>query len=268
MPELLFLGSSGAIQVPSFHCSCRTCQEARDNPKLRRTRASVALIGEEVVLVDAGPDLETQLERESIRRIDRVFITHWHFDHVWGLAALGEPASLSKWPLVDVYLPKQVMHHFDQELSHIQNKVNVHGTRVGDKFELPDAAWTIVKTTHTTDSVGFIIESSKRLAYLVDGVVPPPETVDLLKDLDYLILEATVDELAPQKDEQWVNFSLSQATEFWRQVEARECILTHLSCHSWRNRKLVAGLSHEERLEYENNNPRLSFAYDGMCIKL
>ena len=27
-PTLVFLGSSGAIQVPSFHCTCNVCQAA------------------------------------------------------------------------------------------------------------------------------------------------------------------------------------------------------------------------------------------------
>jgi len=89
--ELVFLGTSAAIQVPSFHCTCEVCEAARKDPKHRRTRASVALLGEETVLIDASPDMEFQLEREAIRRIDRIFLTHWHFDHVWGLAALGEP---------------------------------------------------------------------------------------------------------------------------------------------------------------------------------
>jgi ribonuclease BN (tRNA processing enzyme) len=174
---------------------------------------------------------------------------------VWGLAALGEPSSLSKWPIIDVYLPRPVAYHFDQELSYMQNSANVHGTQVEDRFELPDAAWTVLKTTHTADSVSFILESSKKLVYLVDSVVPPPETVNLLKDLDYLVLEATADELALQKGERWESFSLPQAIEFWRQVEADRCILTYLSCHSWKNKELVAGLSHEERFEYEKKKP-------------
>ena len=32
--NLTFLGTSGGIQVPSFHCSCRTCEDARKNPGL------------------------------------------------------------------------------------------------------------------------------------------------------------------------------------------------------------------------------------------
>ena len=43
--ELVFLGTSGAIQVPAFFCSCEVCEAARSNPQHRRTRASIALIG-------------------------------------------------------------------------------------------------------------------------------------------------------------------------------------------------------------------------------
>jgi phosphoribosyl 1,2-cyclic phosphate phosphodiesterase len=268
MTELVFLGSSGAIQVPSFHCSCRVCHAARHNLNQRRTRASIVLIGAEVVLVDASPDLEFQLEREAIRKIDRIFITHWHFDHVWGLAALGEPSSIANWPCIDVHLPHQVDYHFDQELAYMKDRVTIHSIQPGDRFELPDATWEVVKTTHTLNSIGFIIESSQRFAYLVDGVMPPAETLERLKDLDFVILEATVDELWPKKGEKWVNFSLIQAIKCWKKIGTEKCILTHLSCHSWKNGRLVAGLSDRERREVEAKYPGLNFAHDGMRIKI
>jgi len=268
MVEILFLGSSGAIQVPSFHCSCQVCQAARKNPKHRRTRASVALLGKECVLIDASPDLEAQLEREAIRQVERIFITHWHSDHIGGIAALAEPSSIAKWPLIDVYLPRQVTQHFDQELSYMKERVNVHGILPGDRLDLPDAAWEIVKTTHTDHSVGFIVESSKRFAYLVDGIVPPSKTLKRLKNIDLIILEATLDELKPKNGENWVNFSLQQAIEFWKRTGIDQCILTHLSCHSWKNGKLVEGISKDERINLEERNPGLKFAYDGMRIRL
>ena len=107
-PEMVFLGSSGAIQVPAFFCSCDICEAARADPGRRRTRASVALLGQEITLIDASPDIEFQLEREALRQVNRIFITHWHYDHVWGLGMLAEPSSCAKWPRIDVYLPKQV----------------------------------------------------------------------------------------------------------------------------------------------------------------
>jgi len=267
-PELVFLGTSGTVQVPSFHCFCEVCEAARINPRHRRTRASIALIGQEVVLVDAGPDLEFQLEREAIRQVDRIFITHWHFDHIGGLAALGTPSKLAKWPRIEVYLPHQVVYHFDQELAYMKNRLNLHPVKPGDRFELPDATWEVVKTAHTEHGVGFIVESSQRFAYLGDGVMPPPETVERLKGLDFVILGATVDELFLREGERWADFSLQQALDCWKQIGVEKCILTHLSCHSWKDDRLVAGLSSSERTEYEKRIPRLKFAYDGMRVVL
>ncbi|MFQ6043304.1 MAG: MBL fold metallo-hydrolase [Candidatus Poribacteria bacterium] len=263
--ELVFLGTSGCIQVPAFFCECATCAAARRNGTRRRTRAGVALLGDEIVLIDAGPDLEHQLERERIRRPERIFITHWHFDHIAGLGAFGEPSSIYKWPAIEIYVPRQVAHHFDEELAYMRNCFNIHPIEPGVQVELPDGTWEVVKTTHTEHSVGFIVDSSRRFAYLIDGVVPPPETLQRLSGCDILIVEATMDEL---DENHWVNFSVSGAIDFWRQTGIRECFLTHLSCHSWRNKSLVAGISDEERASYENKESGLRFAYDGMRIVL
>ncbi len=266
--KLLFLGTGAAIQLPAFFCTCAVCEQARANPAHRRTRASLALIGQETVLVDAGPDLEFQLERESIRQVDRVWITHWHFDHIAGLAALAEPAVLEGWAPIDIYLPAEAMGHFEQELAYMRSRVLLHPIQPGDRIELEDAVWEVVKTTHTEDSLGFIVEAGQRFAYLVDGVVPPPQTVERLKGLDLVVLEATVDELVLPEGRSWANFSLPQALAFWRELEVERCILTHLSCHSWKQGRLSAGLSHEERRALEAATPGLTVAYDGMQLEL
>ena len=151
----------------------------------------------------------------------------------------------------------------------MKEQVELHPVRPGYVVELPDATWEVVKTTHTEHSVGYIVESSKRFAYLVDGVVPPKETIERLNDIDVLILESSVDELVlGEDDEHWYNFSLPQALEFWKLVGAETCILTHMSCHSWDRGRLVAGLSDAERLDYGRRVKGLKIAYDGLRIKL
>jgi phosphoribosyl 1,2-cyclic phosphate phosphodiesterase len=267
--ELVFLGTSAAILIPSFHCTCEVCEAARRNSEHRRTRASVALLGEETVLIDAGPDMEFQLEREAIRRLDRIFLTHWHFDHVWGLAALGEPASIDHWPPIDIYLPSQIVDRFNEQLGYIASQIELHPVEPGDVIELPDASWEVVKTTHTDHSVGFVIEASQRIAYLVDTAHPPEATMDRLSDLDLLILDATIDEIVYREGEsRWNEFSLPEAVEFWKKVGTERCILTHLGCQRWIEGKLLAGLSHSERRIYEESVPNLQFAYDGMRVTI
>jgi phosphoribosyl 1,2-cyclic phosphate phosphodiesterase len=262
-PELLFLGTSAAIQVPAFFCPCQVCEAARSDAAQRRTRACAALLGQEVTLIDASPDIEAQLERERIQRMDNISVTHWHWDHIAGLAAFAEPSGIKHWPPIDLYLPREVAHHIDQDLGYMQKRFNVIPTQPGDRFELLDGTWEVVKTTHTPHSVGFAVEATRRFAYLVDGVIPPPETLARLQDLDLVILEATVDELDV---EGWFNFSLEAAVDCWRQIGAQRCILTHYSSHSWRQGDLVAGLSHHERLAYEAQTPGLEFAREGTRV--
>jgi phosphoribosyl 1,2-cyclic phosphate phosphodiesterase len=262
---MVFLGSSGAITIPAFFCDCATCEDARKDPAQHRTRASLALIGEETVIIDPGPDLEFQLERERIRRMDRIFVTHWHYDHVWGLASLGAPAGIKKWPDIHIYGTQNVMDHFDLELWYMKDKVVPHAVTVGDMIELPDTKWEVVKTTHTEHSIGFICESNTKFAYLVDGIKPPPETTERLEGVELLVMESTMDSLDV---ESWESFNLNDALEFWKETGIPRCILTHLSCHGWKDDKLVAGLTPKERKEYEDSNPGLTFAFDGLRIEL
>jgi phosphoribosyl 1,2-cyclic phosphodiesterase len=64
--EIVFLRTGGAIQIPASFRSCEVCQTARGEPKHCRTRASLALIGQVITIIDASPDLEFQLECEGI----------------------------------------------------------------------------------------------------------------------------------------------------------------------------------------------------------
>ncbi len=262
--EIIFLGSGGPFTLPQFFCNCRICNAARENPSLNRTRASIAIVGDEVTLIDAGPDMEMQLEREGIDKIDNIFITHWHYDHIAGLGAIGYPQAICGWNPIDVYLPESLVIHFTQVLSFLDDHVRLHPISPGAVINLPDANWEVVKTNHTEESVGFLIESGVRFAYLVDTALPPDETTKKMSNIDLLILDAMFDSI----DTKWRHFTVYDAIEYWKSSGAKECILTHLSCHRWEDRKWIAGYTSDERTNIERENPGLSFAYDGMRVSL
>ncbi|MGD9381921.1 MAG: MBL fold metallo-hydrolase [Candidatus Thorarchaeota archaeon] len=263
-PEIVFLGTAAAITLPAFFCTCSTCEEARSDPSLRRTRSALALLGEETTVIDVGPDIEHQLEREGIRTVDNIFITHWHYDHFWGLPGFFEPVSISKWGRIQLYGPVDVIGRFERDYEGMKGWFELHTVKPGDRVQLKDAAWEVVKTTHTEYSVGYIVEAKTKFAYLVDGVVPPPEAVSRLEGLDLLIVEATMDSL----DVEWKNFQLDDAVKFWKETGIPKCILTHLSCHGWKDGQLIAGLTPSERKDYESKRKGLTFAYDGMRISV
>ncbi|MFX0008928.1 MAG: MBL fold metallo-hydrolase [Candidatus Hermodarchaeota archaeon] len=275
--RLIFIGSSGGIQVPSFHCSCQTCNNARLNLNLRRTRASILISGKENTLIDAGPDIEFQLEREGIRNIDRIFLTHWHYDHCFGLAAFPELAThgLAQKDKIDLYLPLQDMRYLNTgDFAWAKSCYKLLPIIPGNIIKLPDITLEVVKTNHTEESVGYIVSTfNKKFAYLVDSVVPPKATINRLieSDLDFIILEGTVDELELPNDqtiEDFKNFSIVDAVEFWKTLSIPKCILTHASFHSWKINKLVEGISSKEREIFVKKNMGLSFAYDGLTLNI
>ncbi|MFB6259026.1 MAG: MBL fold metallo-hydrolase [Flavobacteriales bacterium] len=82
--ELTFLGTGTSLGVPVIGSKepVSTSGDHRD----KRTRTSAILEHEGVrILIDAGPDLRTQLLRENIQQLDAVLFTHEHRDHVAGI---------------------------------------------------------------------------------------------------------------------------------------------------------------------------------------
>jgi len=83
--KLTFLGTGTSFGVPVVGCDCETCTS--DDPRDRRTRHG-ALVETDAgarILVDTPPELRLQLIAQGIERVDAVWFTHIHADHVHGI---------------------------------------------------------------------------------------------------------------------------------------------------------------------------------------
>ena len=86
--RLTFLGTGTSMGVPTLGCGCTVCSSA--DPRDRRLRPSIMLqwhddVRIRVVLIDTGPDFREQALRNKLTRVDAVFYTHGHADHILGL---------------------------------------------------------------------------------------------------------------------------------------------------------------------------------------
>ena len=82
--RLTFLGTGTSFGVPVIGCDCETCTSS--DPRDRRSRHAALLESDGGTLrVDTPPELRLQLVDAGVKRIDAVWYTHAHADHVHGV---------------------------------------------------------------------------------------------------------------------------------------------------------------------------------------
>lgn len=203
--KVIILGSGSYSGTPKPLCTCENCSRARINPALRRTRFSLYIEGG--ILVDPpSPDLHYHLERLN-RKVEKVFITHAHFDHIAGFP------ELQVFKRIDVYSHRQAID-MAKHLSAIflgggaapENRDwgGYHELEFGKWYEIDGMKVHHFRTTHRSieNAGGFLFEiKGKRIA--VTGGDTGPEilkdkkTLKLLEGADLLIAEMTHRESIP-----------------------------------------------------------------------
>jgi pyrroloquinoline quinone biosynthesis protein B len=110
--RIILLGTGAGGGVPQWNCGCANCRAARDRGA-GRTQSSVAVSadGERWILLNASPDLRTQLSAHAAfwpraardSRVGAVILSDGEIDHTLGLMLLREGTS----PM-PVYAPRGV----------------------------------------------------------------------------------------------------------------------------------------------------------------
>lgn len=254
LSKVVFLGTGTSQGVPIVGCPCEVC-ESRDW-KDTRLRSSVALEGLGTrVVVDTGPDFRAQMLRERIHSLDAVVYTHEHKDHLAGMDDIRPFNYLQKREMVlhasdrvEVALRRDFHYAFDENKHGGVPDVRIERVDDDRSFEAGGMAWTPLPVHHGELPIhGYRVED---LAYITDANRIPEETMNRLKNLEVLILNAL--RIKPH----YSHFALSEALEVAHQIGAKRTYLTHLSHlmgnHSAVNQRLPEGVS---------------LAYDGLVLK-
>ncbi|MCS7462055.1 MBL fold metallo-hydrolase [Paenibacillus doosanensis] len=133
--SVTFWGTGDSMGVPRVYCSCDICDEARGAGSNRRYRSSIMLhAGDSELLVDCGPDWRGQMERAGKRFVERVLITHAHFDHIGGLP---EWADACRWLKRKgrLYAPLEVLQTIQKQFPWLQNQLQFHDCAGGLQWE-------------------------------------------------------------------------------------------------------------------------------------
>ncbi len=204
MATLTFLGTGTSMGIPTLGCDCAVCTSAvtpapAGDPRNRRTRPSILVQYDgHAVLIDTGADFHHQAIRENIRRLDAVFYTHPHADHILGLDDLRPLTFHSPEPL-PLYADNATAEVIGRIFAYTFRpprpgttiaRVQMHRLEeiAGQAVNLFGATFRRIPVLHGSLTIsGYRFGSA---AYLTDMSAIPEESVSQLKGLDILILDA------------------------------------------------------------------------------
>lgn len=238
MRELVFLGTGGAWGVPEIACGCRICSRMRELGE-RRGRAAMLLRGERNFLIDCGPDIREQIQRNSIPRPDALFITHEHGDHFLGMDELfcyKRNVPRDGFKPIPVYLSSVSWDVIRLRFGYLE-QLGVISPRLvepGRWFEEAGLEAMAFKTEHgktAAGSVGFVFRlearsgRSVRLVYTSDFVDIPEVPKDCLEP-DILVIQSFW--LNEPVENRPSHMSLQRALGFMERLSPRTTYITHM----------------------------------------
>jgi phosphoribosyl 1,2-cyclic phosphate phosphodiesterase len=249
--KITVLGSGTSVGVPTIGCDCKVCTSS--DPRDNRLRPSILINydGHNVV-IDTTPDFRTQALRCKMTRLDALLYTHAHADHIMGLDDVRPFNFRQKDPIPLHAAPetlKSIMGSFPYVFDSVSRKTNVpkiDPRPIDAPFQVLGLEFIPVPVLHGNQTIlGFRFGAA---AYLTDHSGIPQPSLELLRDLDVLFLDALRYKPHP------THSTVDQSIRTVQQLLPRRAFFTHLS-HD---------LGHERAESLLPPNIRL--AYDGLEI--
>lgn len=143
--------------------------------------------GEHKIVFDANPDIRQQFLHLHIPYLSAVFLTHYHFDHIWGIADLDQ----LHWVGLDnynVYANKDTISYLQKNMSWLSKFPEP--VLQSHKFDGLEIIPVEIKHTSYLQMTGYIIKSnSVKIGYIPDIGEFPPNSLKLLQNCDFLIVD-------------------------------------------------------------------------------
>ena len=247
--QITFLGTGTSHGVPMIGCDCETCRS--DDPRDQRTRPSIYILAADgtALLVDAGPDLRMQALRHNLRRVDAIFFTHGHADHIVGLDDVRRFNAIQQQPIPcfgDAATVSDIARMFAYAFAAATptggGLPRLELFTIGGPFCVGAHEIVPVPVVHGTRQIlGLRIGG---FAYLTDCNRIPETSLAMLGGLDVLVLDALREKSHP------THFTITEAVQAATRIGARYTYFTHMA-HDLQHAPTCARLPEGMELAYD-----------------
>lgn len=251
MTKLTFIGSGCWQGIPAPFVEDKISKNVKWGSKDFRFRTSLHIQtkNNKSIIVEITPDIRLQSWKFKIKKPSIFLVSHWHWDHFFGLLDLDWYASKNN---LVIYGNRTTNSWFNSRMNHIKASMNILSSY--KELKIDTIKITPFPVIHVKETHGFLFEeggSKESFAYVPDLHGLSPKALKLIKNATTVIIDATY--LNSDLDDDPDHFKGKDIIPFLKHFNSKEIILTNIGSYQ--------GLTHAELTQ---KYPDVTIAYDGL----